>query len=131
MADKKISELPNLSNISDTALLVVEYNNKSYNLTGAQWKAYAVEAARQAPGVSPTVTVTNIANGHRVTITDVNGTKSFDVLNGQSGSGSGDMVRSMYDPNSVVANAGGIVGYVNGIVGSINTALDEINGEVV
>lgn len=33
-------------------------------------------------GVSPTVTVTDISGGHRVTITDVNGAKSFDVMNG-------------------------------------------------
>ena len=46
MADKKISELPNLADISDEALLVVEFAGKSYNLTGAQWKAYAVEAAK-------------------------------------------------------------------------------------
>lgn len=33
-------------------------------------------------GVSPTVTVTNISGGHRVTITDVNGTNTFDVMDG-------------------------------------------------
>ncbi len=36
-------------------------------------------------GYSPTITVTNITNGHRVSITDVNGTKTFDVLNGSNG----------------------------------------------
>lgn len=50
---------------------------------------------------------------------------------GGGGGGGGDMSQSVYDPNSAVANAGGIVGYVTGIVGNINTALDEINGEVV
>lgn len=40
-------------------------------------------------GFSPTITVTNITGGHRVTITDANGTKSFDVLNGTGGSGEG------------------------------------------
>ncbi len=38
-------------------------------------------------GVSPTVTVTTIAGGHRVTITDANGTKYFDVKDGKDGSG--------------------------------------------
>lgn len=33
-------------------------------------------------GVSPTVTVTDISGGHRITITDANGSKSFDVMNG-------------------------------------------------
>lgn len=95
MADKKISELPSLASIQDSAMLVVEYNGTAYHLTGAQLKAYVASAG------------------------------------GGSGSGGGDMTRAVYDPNSAVANAGGIVSYVNGIVGTINTALDEINGEVV
>lgn len=33
-------------------------------------------------GVSPTITVTDINGGHRVTITDANGSTSFDVMNG-------------------------------------------------
>lgn len=36
-------------------------------------------------GKSPVVTVTDIKNGHRVSITDKDGTKTFDVLNGQTG----------------------------------------------
>lgn len=40
-------------------------------------------------GFSPTVAVEIIDGGHRITITDVNGTKSFDVLDGKDGSGSG------------------------------------------
>lgn len=41
-------------------------------------------------GVSPTVTVTDITGGHRVAITDANGTKTFDVMDGKDGeSGSG------------------------------------------
>lgn len=97
MADKKISELPSLASIQDSAMLVVEYNGTAYKLTGAQLKAYVAAAGGS----------------------------------GGSGSGGGDMTRAVYDPNSAVANAGGIVSYVNGIVGNINTALDEINGEVV
>lgn len=36
-------------------------------------------------GKSPIVTVTDIENGHRVSITDKDGTKVIDVLNGQTG----------------------------------------------
>lgn len=36
-------------------------------------------------GVSPTVTITEIENGYRVTIVDVNGEKTFDVTNGKDG----------------------------------------------
>lgn len=38
-----------------------------------------------APGVSPTVSVSAITGGHRVTITDAAGTKSFDVMDGFPG----------------------------------------------
>lgn len=40
-------------------------------------------------GVSPVVSVTDIAGGHRVTITDASGAKTFDVMDGEDGSGSG------------------------------------------
>ena len=33
------------------------------------------------------ITVTDIAGGHRVTVTDADGAKSFDVLDGAAGSG--------------------------------------------
>lgn len=35
---------------------------------------------RGVPGVSPTIEVTDIQGGHRVTITDINGTQYFDVF---------------------------------------------------
>lgn len=38
-------------------------------------------------GVSPSISVTPIDGGHRVTITDADGTKTFDVLNGTGGEG--------------------------------------------
>ena len=173
MADMTIGALPNLADISDDALLVVEFQGAAYSITGAQWKAYAVAAAAGvnkgdpgepgfsptveitaingghrltitdaegietadildgADGVSPTITITAIAGGHRVTVKDANGEEHFDVLNGSDGSGSGDMLKSAYDPGETVRTAGGIVAYVESIVGAINTALDEINGEVV
>ena len=36
-------------------------------------------------GVSPTLSVEAISGGHRVSITDVNGTQTFDVMDGQDG----------------------------------------------
>lgn len=41
--------------------------------------------ARGLPGYSPTVTVTTTTNGHQVEITDINGTTTFDVLDGEQG----------------------------------------------
>lgn len=46
--------------------------------------------ANGADGVSPTVAVTDISGGHQVTITDKNGDKSFNVMDGKDGTGSGD-----------------------------------------
>lgn len=37
------------------------------------------------PGFSPIVSITPIENGHRVTITDIDGEHSFDVMNGEKG----------------------------------------------
>lgn len=63
-------------------------------------------------GVSPTVSITTITGGHRVTITDADhpSGQSFDVMDG---SGTGDMQASVYDPQSAVATAGGIPAYVD------------------
>ena len=36
-------------------------------------------------GVSPTIEVEKIEGGHRVTVTDINGSQSFEVLDGESG----------------------------------------------
>ena len=49
--------------------------------------AYKVLSGDSSGGeaVSPTVEVTQIDGGHRVEITDVNGTDSFDVMNGKEG----------------------------------------------
>ena len=49
-------------------------------------------------GISPVVSVETISGGHRITITDAGGSQSFDVLDGASGSGIGDMTKAVYDP---------------------------------
>lgn len=67
-----------LSHDSDTDTDVIEsdirvLSGESNNDSGGQ------------SAVSPTVEVTQIDDGHRITITDVNGTESFDVMNGKNG----------------------------------------------
>ena len=47
------------------------------------------DGANGTDGVSPTVVIADITNGHRVTITDKDGSKSFDVMNGVDGTGGG------------------------------------------
>ena len=67
---------------------------------------------------SPTVTVTEITDGHRLTITDKDhpGGQTFDIMDGV---GSGDMLGSVYDPGNTVASAGGIVSYVNSVFATL------------
>lgn len=55
---------------------LAEWGNKLDNIKNGD---------KGADGVSPTVTVTGTDTGHTVAITDVNGTQSFDVLNGKDG----------------------------------------------
>lgn len=52
---------------------------------GADGTGTGGTGADGADGVSPTITVEEITGGHRVTITDVNGTQSFDVMDGEDG----------------------------------------------
>lgn len=44
-----------------------------------------LNGANGTDGVSPTLAVAEITGGHRVSITDVNGTQTFDVMDGQDG----------------------------------------------
>ena len=48
----------------------------------AEARELAQSAQIGSSGFSPTIEVTPITGGHRVAITDKNGTKSFDILNG-------------------------------------------------
>lgn len=67
--------------------------------------AQGIKGTNGTNGVSPTVSVTETTNGHTVAITDVNGTQSFDVLNGKDGkdgasggsSGGGSAITYAYD----------------------------------
>lgn len=47
--------------------------------------------------------------------------QAFDFPSG-GGSGSGDMLKSVYDSNDTVANAGGIVDYIDDVITSALTA---------
>lgn len=74
---------------------------------GAQGEkgADGINGTNGTDGVSPTVSVTETTNGHTVAITDVNGTQSFNVLNGKDGkdgasggsSGGGSAITYAYD----------------------------------
>lgn len=50
-------------------------------------------------GISPLVTVSDIDGGHRVTITDKDGEKQFDVMDGKDGQGGGASVQADLEVN--------------------------------
>lgn len=58
----------------------------------------SIQGAKGDTGFSPIVSISAIPDGHRVTITDAAGSQSFDVMDGESGAGSGDMNAATYDP---------------------------------
>ena len=64
-----------------------------------------------------------LVDTYTITMTDGT-TATFTVTNGRDGQGSGDMLKSTYDSNNAVANAGGIADYVdNAIDTAITSAL--------
>jgi hypothetical protein len=67
-----------------------------------------LESLKGEKGYSPTIEVADIEGGHRVTITDIDGVKTFDVMDGVGGGGS---VGS-------TARIGELVLFANGWVGN-------------
>ncbi len=64
------------------------------------------------PGTSPTVAVSEIAGGHRITITDKNGTKTVDVMDGTDGdpgAPGNDYVLTDADKTEIAEIAAGMV----------------------
>ena len=59
----------------------------TYTITYTNGTTQTYTVASGADGVSPTIGVTSIPNGHRITVTDANGTRTFDVMDGAQGNG--------------------------------------------
>lgn len=100
--------------IADITMLAPDatpYVTNSGTDTDPIFHLFIPRGAKGDNGVSPQITITTIAGGHRVTITDAEYPQgqSFDVMDG---AGSGDMQAATYDPNGDVASAGGIADYV-------------------
>lgn len=73
-------------------------------------------------GVSPTITVTEIDDGHTITITDADGTQSFNVLNGADGADG-------YSPNAKVEKENGVVTItITDKTGTTTAAIKENDG---
>lgn len=102
--------------------------NANTAASNAQDAADEIRDAREAgefDGVSPTVAVTPISGGHRVSITDENGTKTFDVMNGKDGEGAGDMTSDVYDPQGKKQD---VFQYVDDAVSNIPTP--DVSGQI-
>lgn len=127
-ASSVASHLPTIRNgnwyIWDTDLN--DYADTGISATGPQGPQGPSGTAGN-DGISPTVSISTISSGHRVTITDKEhpSGQTFDVADGL---GSGDMKASIYDPSDIVANAGGIPNYVNGVAVSPYTGTPNMDG---
>ena len=69
------------------------------NIKGAQGNP-GTPGSPGADGVSPSVAVAQITGGHRVSVTDADGTKTFDVLDGEKGEGADITIDANLDIDS-------------------------------
>lgn len=116
MADKRISELPNLSAIEDSALLVVEFNGVAYNLTGKQFKDFAASVAGSGGSSSG-----GSGGGDMLKTT-------YDPDGAVAAAGG---IAAYVQQNGGGISMDEVEEYLSGVVGDIDSLLDDINGEVV
>lgn len=79
---------PSTATVGAVGLLYMDTDTGDvYKCTAAADGAYTWVIVGDAgtPGVSPTITVADISNGHRFTITDADGEKTVDVMDGADG----------------------------------------------
>lgn len=86
----KIGELPPVEIVEDSDLFVLEQDGEAKKLSGEKLLEYSKGEPGEAgepgkDGVSPTVSFSAIEGGNKLTITDVDGDHSVDVLNGIDG----------------------------------------------
>lgn len=97
---------------------IIDENVKDYRDKAQEAAAKAQEAAKEAVRAAenienPTIDVKEIEGGHRVTIHDADGDKSFDVMDGTSGGGSAVTVDKV-DPSKVIFGETVYTGYAVG-----------------
>ena len=94
---------------ADYTLTITYTNGQSVTTTSIRGEKGETGStgATGADGYSPTVTVTDITGGHRVSVTDKNGTQTFDVLDGQDGTDGTDGTDGVSPTVSVTDISGG------------------------
>ena len=93
MVDAADVEMPDGSRLSD-------FKGGVTSVNGQTGDVIVPAGANGKDGVSPTVSVATITGGHRVTITDATGTKTFDVMDGEDGQGASITVDSALSTTS-------------------------------
>ena len=81
---QRITDVPAVADLAGSESIYIRQGDKFAQVPVAAFmQALGIKDGKD--GISPTVSVAAIAGGHRITITDVNGTKTVDVLDGQPG----------------------------------------------
>lgn len=163
IVDRNIGALPAAASFDDSSKLIAEQQGEAVQVAGALLRKFAESAGSTAgalsgaeagktagyeaaktitkgdpgkDGVSPAVTVTAITGGHRVSITDANGTKTFDVMDGEDGQ-DGQDGQDGADGNGVptvsAADNGKVLGVVNGQIALVTPSYPVVtqNGTVL
>lgn len=103
-------------------------NSQTYTITSPRGPIGATGQTGAAgnDGFSPSISVTDITGGHRVTVTNASGSSSFDVLDGQTGAAGSDG----FSPTISVENiTGGHRVTITSASGSSTfTVMDGVNG---
>lgn len=103
---------------------IVQNSDYSFTITMSDGSHYDTSPLKGATPVSitpPSTIVHGTTNTYTMTLSD-SSTIQFPLYAGADGEGVGDMMSEVYDPDSVVAGAGGIEGYVEAYVPAHTTA---------
>lgn len=83
---QRITDVPAVSDVAGSDSVYIRQGDTFRRISITDF----LQALGITDGVSPTVTVTDITGGHRVTITDATGTKTFNVMDGATGADGSD-----------------------------------------
>lgn len=83
---QRITDVPAVSDVAGSDSVYIRQGDTFRRISVADF----LQALGITDGVSPTIAVSTISGGHRVTITDADGAKTFDVMDGAAGTDGAD-----------------------------------------
>lgn len=83
---QRITDVPAVSDVAGSDSIYVRQGDTFRRISITDF----LQALGITDGVSPTIAVSTISGGHRVTITDADGAKTFDVMDGAAGTDGAD-----------------------------------------